>query len=360
MFYKISLYLIKMDIFFITILFCFFLWGLNKYFRFSLIENLRNSPQTFHKKSVSRLGGIAIFMSLFITSYFLSGNNEEYRILRLALASTLPIFLVGILDDLKIQISPITRILFMIPTPVIFFYFLDVRIESVGIDFIDGFLKIEIIGLLFLIFSLIGIINAFNIVDGFNGLLLTYCLSVLLTLILAYESSSGIDWLTYIVAIFFAIFGVFLFNFPFGKLFLGDAGAYLLGALIPISLIEYTFDNGFSPWFVLAVLIYPVTEVFTSIVRKVFFRKMSAMQPDGLHFHMLVYKKISKKVGFRRVRLRHFVVTLFIFSINFPFLLAANLYKSDSIFLIFLSCSYLLFYIMIYFLMIPKYAFGKK
>ena len=349
-----------MDIFFITVLICLILWGLNKFFRLSILDNLRNSPQTFHKKSVSRLGGVAIFISLFITSYFLSGDNEEYKMLRLGLASSLPIFLAGIFDDLKMQISPITRILIMIPTPIMFFYLLDIRIESVGINFIDVFLQIEIIGLLFLIFSLIGIINAFNIVDGFNGLLLAYCLSVLLTLILAYESTSGIDWLTYMVALFFATFGVFLFNFPFGKLFLGDAGAYLLGALIPISLIEYTFDNGFSPWFVLAVLIYPVTEVFTSIVRKVFFRRMSAMQPDGLHFHMLVYKKISKKVGFRRVRLRHFVVTLFIFCINFPFLLAANLYKSDSMFLIFLCCWYLLIYGMIYFLMIPKYAFRKK
>ena len=349
-----------MDIFFITVLICLILWGLNKFFRLCILDNLRNSPQTFHKKSVSRLGGVAIFISLFITSYFLSGDNEEYKMLRLGLASSLPIFLAGIFDDLKMQISPITRILFMIPTPILFFYLLDIRIESVGINFIDVFLQIEIIGLLFLIFSLIGIINAFNIVDGFNGLLLAYCLSVLLTLILAYESTSGIDWLTYMVALFFATFGVFLFNFPFGNLFLGDAGAYLLGALIPISLIEYTFDNGFSPWFVLAVLIYPVTEVFTSIVRKVFFRRMSAMQPDGLHFHMLVYKKISKKVGFRRVRLRHFVVTLFIFSINFPFLLAANLYKSDSMFLIFLCCWYLLIYGMIYFLMIPKYAFRKK
>ena len=64
-----------------------------------------------------------------------------------------------------------------------------------------------------------------------------------------------------------------MFNFPFGKLFLGDAGAYLLGALIPIALIEYTFDNGYSPWFVLAMLIYPVTEVLVSVIRKVFLEK---------------------------------------------------------------------------------------
>ena len=87
------------------------------------------------------------------------------------------------------------------------------------------------------------------------------------------------------VAIFFSVLAVFIVNFPFGKIFLGDAGAYFLGALIPVGLIKYTFDNDFSPWFVLAILIYPVTEVMVSIARKVLIRGRSALEPDGLHFH---------------------------------------------------------------------------
>ena len=347
------------DVFPIALLFCFLLWFVNKNFKSQFLTNLRASPQTFHKKSTSRLGGLAIYFPLLITGYLIDSAGN-YEFLRLALICSLPVFIVGLMDDLNIEVKPVFRLLFLLPSPILFFFVLGIRIDSVGIIFFDELLKIEIIGLLFLSFSLVGIINAFNIIDGFNGLLLTYCLSILLTLILAYESNSGIDWLTFMVALFLATFAVFLFNFPFGKLFLGDAGAYLLGALIPIALIEYTFDNGYSPWFVLAMLIYPVTEVLVSIIRKVFFRKMSALQPDGLHFHMLVFKKISKKVGFRRIRLRHFIVTFFIFSLNFPFLYAANLFKSNSILLIFLCLWYLLIYTMIYFMMLPKYAFKKK
>ena len=347
------------DVFPLSLLFCFLLWFINKNFDNKFLTNLRISPQTFHKKSTSRLGGLAIYFPLIITSYFIDSAGN-YDFLRLAIICILPVFFVGLLDDLNIDMKPVFRLLLLLPTPILFFFLLDIRIESVGIIFFDELLKIEIFGLLFLIFSLVGIINAFNIIDGFNGLLLTYCLSILLTLILAYESKSGVDWLTFMVALFLATFAVFLFNFPFGKLFLGDAGAYLLGALIPIALIEYTFDNGYSPWFVLAMLIYPVTEVLASIIRKVFFRKMSALQPDGLHFHMLVFKKISKKVGFKKIRLRHFIVTLFIFSLNFPFLYAANLFKSNSILLILLCLWYMLIYTMIYFMMMPKYAFKKK
>ena len=162
------------------------------------------------------------------------------------------------------------------------------------------------------------------------------------------------------VAIFFAVLGVFVFNFPFGKIFLGDAGAYLLGALVPLGLIKYTFDNNFSPWFVLALLIYPVTEVIVSIIRKSFFRKMSALKPDGLHLHMLIYKKVTKKIGFRRIRQRHFLVTLLIFIGNFPFMLLANLFKDNTANLVFLCMWYFLAYLAIYFILLPKYAFKVK
>ena len=124
----------------------------------------------------------------------------------------------------------------MIPTPILFFYVLDVRVESVAIHFIDDLLRIEFIGLAFLIFSVIGIINAFNIIDGFNGLLLSYVMTVLISLIIGYEEGSGIlstaIWLLYFLLSLEFLYSIFLF----GKIFLGDAGAYLLGALVPIGL----------------------------------------------------------------------------------------------------------------------------
>ena len=129
---------------------------------------------------------------------------------------------------------------------------------------------------------------------------------------------------------------------------------------MPIGLIDYTFSNGFSPWFVLAILIYPVSEVIVSIVRKVFFRKMSPLQPDGLHMHMLIYKKVTKRIGFRRIRQRHFLVTLLIFIGNFPFMFLANLFKESTLSLVFLCIWYFFAYLSIYFILLPKYAFKNK
>jgi len=347
------------DIFPLSLFFCLVLWFLNKNLKLSFINNLRIGPQTFHKKSISRLGGVAIYFPLLIVSY-LDDSTENYEFLRTVLLCTFPIFATGLIDDLKIKVQPINRLFLFIPTPLLLYYFVGLRVESVDIVLIDALLKYEIISIIFICFALVGMSNAFNIIDGFNGLLLSYSLTLLASLIIGYESVSGIDWLTFNVGIFLSVFAVFIFNFPFGKIFLGDAGAYLLGILIPVSLIKYTLDNNFSPWFVMVMLIYPFTEVLISIIRKVFFRKMSALKPDGLHLHMLVYKKITKRVGFKKIRLRHFTVTTFIFILNSPFLIVANSFKYDSLVLQFLCAWFIVMYLSIYFLLLPKYAFKKK
>lgn len=346
------------DIFPAALFLCFILWALNKYLSFSWLHNLRNSPQTYHKKSTSRFGGIAIFLPLLIIS--LSSNFPEYQFLGLALLCSTPIFILGLIDDLNFAIHPFIRILLAVPSPIMYFFLLELRIESVSIPAIDFLLSYELFGLMFLVFAIVGIVNAFNIIDGFNGLLLAFCIMLILSMILVNGFRADLNWITYIVAIFFAILAVFIVNFPFGKIFLGDGGAYLLGALIPVGLIKFTFDNDFSPWYVLAVLIYPVTEVLFSIYRKVLIRSKSALEPDGLHFHMLIYKKVTKRIGFRRIRWRHFIVTSLVLLLNFPFMLAANYFSNDTFILMLICLWFLITYSIIYFLMMPKYIFKRK
>ena len=148
------------DIFPLSLFFCYVLWAANKYLKFGWLKNIRNSPQTFHKKSTSRLGGIAIYLSLFITSSIID-QSQNYDFLRTALMCSFPVFLVGLLDDLKIDIKPALRIILMLPTPILFFYLLNIRVESVSVDFIDFLLQQELISLAFLIFAIIGIISHF-------------------------------------------------------------------------------------------------------------------------------------------------------------------------------------------------------
>ena len=72
------------DIFPLSLFFCYLLWASNRYLKFEWLENIRNSPQTFHKKSTSRLGGIAVYLSLLITAVFFD-QSQNYDFLRTAL-----------------------------------------------------------------------------------------------------------------------------------------------------------------------------------------------------------------------------------------------------------------------------------
>ena len=88
---------------------------------------------------------------------------------------------------------------------------------------------------------------------------------------------------------------VFLFNI-FGKIYLGDNGAYLVAFIISILLIEISKMNHIvSPFYVANLLWYPAYETFFSIIRKIISKK-SALSPDNLHLHQLLYITIKKKL----------------------------------------------------------------
>ena len=118
------------DIFPLSLFFCYLLWAANKYLKFEWLENIRNSPQTFHKKSTSRLGGIAVYLSLLITAVFFD-QSQNYDFLRTALLCSIPVFLTGLLDDLKIDIKPSLRIILMAPIPIISWPLLSASKENV-------------------------------------------------------------------------------------------------------------------------------------------------------------------------------------------------------------------------------------
>ena len=128
------------------------------------------------------MGGPVLFISLFLW-YLLDYKNIDIVFL-LILISSIPIFIAGLLDDLFFNIKPYQRILLMIPTPILLFYLVGLEVRFVDIGFIDMVLRFDTFALVFLIFSFVGIANSFNIIDGFNALLLRYCFTIFVTLYL--------------------------------------------------------------------------------------------------------------------------------------------------------------------------------
>ena len=164
------------DIFPISFLIALFFISFEKFQNKRGVNNLRNSPQTLHKKSISRFGGVGLYASLMIVSFFDGGVNYEF--LRLALLCSMPIFFLGILDDLALEIKPIVRLLVVFPSALLAYYFLGTEAYSLEIPIIDTLFNFEIFSILFICFAIAGMTNAINMLDGVNGNVLLYCLTV--------------------------------------------------------------------------------------------------------------------------------------------------------------------------------------
>ena len=338
------------DIFPISFLFSILLIFISKIAGKKGIINMRKSPQTLHIRSVSRFGGIAIFLSLLLVS--LIDSSENYQFMRLALYCSSPIFILGILDDLQIEIKPIVRLLIVFPSAFLSYYFIGVEAYSVDIPYVDALFEFKIFSIIFICFAIAGMVNAFNMIDGINGLVLLYSLTICVLILLFQSSSSSPDINLFFVAIFFAILAVFILNFPYGRIFLGDGGAYFLGIMLSIGVIKYYQINALSPWYVFSVFIYPITDVFFSIFRRII-SKASAVKPDSKHLHHIVYKRV-KKIGLESENSNHAITTFLIFILYFPFLLSANYFANNSLILQIQCLIFISFYLAIYILLNPK------
>ena len=213
--------------FFISVLLCLSLIYLDKRAAALGNLNLRKSEQTLHKKSVSRFGGVAIYLStaltVLATNYL--GFNWELNTIFFLMLFCLPAFLVGLFDDMKFNMRPSVRIFLLLPVPLLFFIFGNIKVTSLELGFIDDFLQIEIFALFFLCFALIGMMNAFNLIDGINGQLCSYLISIIIALkTIEFISGNSIELsveFRYFTNILLgSLVGFFILN-HFGNIFLG-------------------------------------------------------------------------------------------------------------------------------------------
>ena len=134
--------------------------------------------------------------------------------------------------------------------------------------------------------------------------------------------------------------GFFILNFPKGKIFLGDGGAYLLGFIVAIlGIFLASKYEDVSPWYIIAIFIYPVWEVIFSIIRKSYIG-LSPFSPDSYHLHMLIYRQVTKNNPF---------TTLFILVSTFPFMVLSTLFHNQSTTNIAIACCFILCYVILYY-----------
>jgi UDP-GlcNAc:undecaprenyl-phosphate GlcNAc-1-phosphate transferase len=258
--------------------------------KLKLFDNNKDARKT-HRYGISRLGGIAVFCSLFITTLLFS-DFDDLRIVNYLLTAFILIFAVGLKDDLW-GVNPSTKFFIQLLCALVVVLLADIRISN-----LHGIFHIYQlpywISVCFSTILIIFITNSFNLIDGIDGLVgVTSLLATLIFgLFFAYMGMSAFACMAFAVS--GAVLGFLKFNIPPARIFMGDAGSMLIGLVCSILAIKFIELNlspitgkvAFisAPAIGMAVLIGPIFDV----LRVFFLRLMHRSSPfvaDNNHIH---------------------------------------------------------------------------
>jgi UDP-N-acetylmuramyl pentapeptide phosphotransferase/UDP-N-acetylglucosamine-1-phosphate transferase len=170
---------------------------------------------------------------------------------------------------------------------------LGATVDALDIWGVDTLLVITPIAVAITAFVVAGGTNAINIIDGFHGLAASAV--IIMSGALGFLAWQCDDALVTQLAVLCAgaTAGFLLVNYPRGRLFVGDGGAYLLGFLVSETAVLLLIRNpSINAWQVLAICSYPIIEVMVSIYRRKFIRKSNVGSADRLHLHSLIYRRL--------------------------------------------------------------------
>lgn len=249
------------------------------------------SARKIHSGNIPRLGGVGIFIAFFVSSFlYLLYSNQVSTIKNLPIfIAAFIVFLFAILDDI-FNLPAIVKLL--------------VQLVAVSIVTFNGYRFTQIfawemptmVSYILTFGWILGVINAYNLIDGLDGLCGSLSITAITTLGILYTLSGNAEAiLCFILA--GAILGFLCFNWPPAKLFMGDGGSQFLGFMIATFPL-YTSNDVFEyNKFIIMLIItaFPVFDTIAAIWRRLRDKK-PIMSPDRSHLHhKLLNMGYSKK-----------------------------------------------------------------
>ena len=251
--------------------------------------------QKVHAGHTPRIGGLGIYLGLWVGVAVIDDGHQQ--LLKSLLLAALPALLFGLAEDVSKRVGIKTRLLATMASGVLAWWLTDYALWSLDIPLVDSLLSYAPIAVIFTAFAVGGVANAINLIDGFNGLAAGTLMICLAALGVLAASQGDMELVRITILIGAATLGFFLVNFPFGKIFLGDGGAYMLGFMLAwiAVMVAMRHPDTISPAAVLLICSYPVLETVFSMIRRAR-RGHSVDQPDRTHLHSLVYRRLVPKL----------------------------------------------------------------
>ena len=281
-----------------------------------------------HTKIVPPLGGVAIFIG-FTLSSIIATDGLSFDSLKYIIASVIIMFFIGLKDDLLI-ISARKKLMVQILATIILITLGNIRFTNLhgifGVHEIGFLTSILITGL-----AMVVIINAFNLIDGIDGL--ASGLAILAAFIFGtwFYLSGNIQFAILSFALVGGLVGFFIYN-VFGnknKLFMGDTGSLIIGLIISTLVVKFNEFNidktflyaiGAAPSVSFAIIILPLIDTLRVMSIRIA-NGRSPFLPDNSHIHHKLLELVNN----------HLKVTLLFIAGNIVLIAFALLLNNISI-----------------------------
>ena len=250
--------------------------------------------QRNHTQATPRIGGVAVVAGV-VAGWAWSPQDSQTLLGCLLLAGA-PAIAFGLVEDLSKRVSVRARLLATLSCGVLGYMFAGHSITDVQVPVIDWLLSFTLLSVAFTAFAVAGVANAINIIDGMNGLASGTVLLILYCFALISQALGDAALLQTCLVLGAAAFGFMLLNWPMGKLFLGDGGAYFLGFSVAwVAVLLLWRHPEISAWAPLLICSFPVLEVLFSVRRR-WRRDRRIDAPDRLHLHSLVKRRLVRRL----------------------------------------------------------------
>ena len=253
-----------------------------------------------HAKPTPRGGGIAIIIAFFVVAFALSmggsGHPKLFALLRGFAAPSAVIMITGLIDD-RYELPSWIKLLAQIVVGVMAYYL------NSGFYEMFGYVFPLWLGLPLTVFWVVGVINAFNLIDGLDGLAAGLaCVSSLILAAWGIVSSGNPAYVALSLIFCGACLGFLIFNFSPAQIFMGDTGSMFLGLFFALLCNRYASHSVTASSLLVPLLAIgvPVIDVFLAVWRRVM-RRISNPEASGImsgdhdHLHHRLMSRLGSK-----------------------------------------------------------------